>query len=188
MPNLRTKFLTVPAAPARGLAAATIIAFIDLDQAIEQVFRPLAQPVPQLVRHQPGCVVAQRQFAREKQRRDAALVLPDQPCRSEPFAQRRAGAVKHRPGGHRMLPPTVGTFENPRSRRQLISPPPGAPDADEPVGPTQLRQGGDARRLIPIAIHECEKSRHHRPLPPPQDRRRIRAQPEHCKNVQPTLL
>ena len=66
------------AAPARGLAAATIIAFIDLDQAIEPVFRPLAQPVAQLVRHQPGCVVAQRQFAREKQRRDAA--------RSEPFA------------------------------------------------------------------------------------------------------
>src|SRR5208282_5195710 len=41
----------------------------------------------------------------------------------------------------------------------------------------------DARRLIPIAIHECEKSGHHRPLPPPQDRRRIRAQHEHIKNV-----
>ena len=62
-----------------------------------------------------------------------------------------------------MLPPAVGTFENPRSRRQLISQPPGTPDAVEPVGPTQLRQGGDARRLIPIAIHECEKSGHHRP-------------------------
>jgi hypothetical protein len=81
---------------------------------------------------------------------------------------RLQGAVKHRPGGHRMLPSTVGTFENPRSRRQLVSPPPGA---DEPVGPTQLRQCGDARRLIPIAIHECEKSGHHRPLPPPQDQR-----------------
>ena len=84
---------------------------------------------------------------------------------------------------HRMLPPAVGTFENPRSSRQLISPPPGAPGAGEPVGPTQLRQGGDARRLIPIAIHECEKSGHHRPLPPPQDRRRIRAQQEHIKNI-----
>jgi hypothetical protein len=62
-----------------------------------------------------------------------------------------------------MLPPAVGTFENPRSHRQLISQSPGAPGADEPVGPTQLRQCGDARRLIPIAIHECEKSGHHSP-------------------------
>jgi len=46
------------AAPALGLAAATIIALIDLDQAVERVFRPLAQPVAQLVRHQPGRVVA----------------------------------------------------------------------------------------------------------------------------------
>ena len=100
--------------------------------------------------------------------------VPDQPCRRKPFAQRRAGAVKDRPGGHRMLPPAVGAFENPRSSRELISQPPGAPDAREPVGPTQLRQCGNARRLIPIAIHECEKSGHHRPLPPPpQDRRRI---------------
>ena len=83
----------------------------------------------------------------------------------------------------RSLPPAVGAFENPRSRRELISQPPGTPDAVEPVGPTQLRQCGDARRLIPIAIHECEKSRHHRPLPPPQDRRRIHAQPEHNKNI-----
>jgi hypothetical protein len=30
---------------------------------------------------------------------------------------------------------------------------------------------------------KCEKSGHHRPLPPPQDRRRIRAQPEHIKDV-----
>src|SRR6516162_1636009 len=171
------------AAPALGLAAATIVALIDLDQAVERVFRSLAQPVAQLVRHQPGRVVAQRQFARQEQSRHAALVLPDQPCRRKPFAQRRAGAVKDRPGGHRMLPPAVGTFENPRSSRQLISQPPGAPGADEPVGPTQLRQFGDARRLIPIAIHECEKSGHHRPLPPPQYRRRIRAQPEHIKNV-----
>src|SRR5262249_36281083 len=80
-------------------------------------------------------------------------------------------------------PPAVGTFENPRSSRELISQLPGAPDADEPIGPTQLRQCGDARRLIPIAIHECEKSGHHRPLPPPQDRRRIRAQREHIKNM-----
>jgi hypothetical protein len=93
--------------------------------------------------------------------------------------------MKHHPGGHRMLPPAVGTFENPRSRRQLISPPPGAPDADEPVGPTQLRQGGDARRPIPITIHECDKSGHHGPLPPPQDRRRIHAQREHIKNINP---
>ena len=82
-----------------------------------------------------------------------------------------------------MLPPAVGTFENPRSSRELISQPPGAPDADEPVGPTQLRQCGDARRLIPIAIHECEKSGHHRPLPPPPDRRRIRARREQIKNI-----
>src|SRR5262249_21532890 len=33
--------------------------------------------------------------------------------------------------------------------------------------------------------HECEKSGHHRPLPPPQDRRRIRAQREHIKNIAP---
>src|SRR6516225_6613525 len=171
------------AAPALGLAAATIVALIDLDQAVERVFRSLAQPVAQLVRHQPGRVVAQRQFARQEQSRHAALVLADQPCRGKPFAQRRAGAVKHRPGGHRMLPPAVGTFENPRSNRELISQPPGAPDADEPVGPTQLRQCSDARRLIPIAIHECEKSGHHRPLPPSQDRRRIRAQREHIKNI-----
>ena len=84
-----------------------------------------------------------------------------------------------------MLPPAVGTFENPRSSRQLISQPPGAPGADEPVGSTQLRQCGNARRLIPIAIHECEKSGHHRPLPPPQDRRRIPAEHEHIKNLTP---
>src|ERR1700746_2842584 len=82
-----------------------------------------------------------------------------------------------------MLPPAVGPFEKPRTSRQLISQPPGAPGADEPVGPTQLRQCGNARRLIPIAIDECEKSGHHRPLPPPQDRRRIRARPEHIKNI-----
>src|SRR5215472_2821091 len=82
-----------------------------------------------------------------------------------------------------MLPPAVGAFENPRSSRELISQPPSAPDAREPIGPTQLRQCGDARRLIAIAIHECEKSGHHRPLPPPQDRGRIRAQHEHIKNV-----
>src|SRR6516162_5452991 len=45
------------AAPALGLAAAIIIALIDLNQAVERVFRPLAQPVAQLVRHQPGRVV-----------------------------------------------------------------------------------------------------------------------------------
>jgi len=84
-----------------------------------------------------------------------------------------------------MLPPAVGTFENPRSSRELISQPPGAPGADEPVGPTQLRQCGNARRLIPIAIHEYEKSGHHRPLPPPQDRRRIPAEHEHIKNLTP---
>jgi hypothetical protein len=61
----------------------------------------------------------------------------------------------------------------------------GAPGADEPVGPTQLRQCGNARRLIPIAIHECEKSGHHEPLPPPQDRGRIPAEHEHIKNVTP---
>src|SRR6516164_7595775 len=82
-----------------------------------------------------------------------------------------------------MLPPAVGAFENPRSSRELISQPPGAPDAREPVGPTQLRQCGDARRLIAIAINECEKSGHYRPLPPPQDRCRIRVQHEHIKNV-----
>ena len=82
-----------------------------------------------------------------------------------------------------MLPSAVGAFENPRSRRELISQPPGTPDAVEPVGPTQLRQCGNARRLIPIASHEGEKSGHHRPLPPPQDRRRIHAQPEHNKNI-----
>src|SRR6516164_1598165 len=82
-----------------------------------------------------------------------------------------------------MLPPAVGAFENPRSSRELISQPPGAPDAREPVGPTQLRQCGDARRLIAIAINECEKSGHYRPLPLPQDRCRIRAQHEHIKNV-----
>src|SRR5205807_10414219 len=82
-----------------------------------------------------------------------------------------------------MLPPAAGALENPQSSGQLISQPPGAPCADEPVGPTQLRQCGDARRLIPIAIHECEKSGHHRPLPPPQHRRRIRARPEHIKNI-----
>src|SRR5882762_3689257 len=60
-----------------------------------------------------------------------------------------------------MLPPAAGALENPRSSGQLISQPPGAPCADEPVGPTQLRQCGDARRLIPIAIHEREKSGHH---------------------------
>jgi hypothetical protein len=65
----------------------------------------------------------------------------------------------------------------------LISQPPGAASADEPVGPTQL-----ARRLIPIAIHEREKSLHHRPLPSPQDQRRIRVQNEHIKNTQLTLL
>ena len=81
-----------------------------------------------------------------------------------------------------MLPPAVGTFENSRSSRELISQPPGAPGADEPVGPTQLRQCGDTRPLIPIAIHECEKSGHHSLLPPPQDRRKIRAQHEHIKN------
>src|ERR1700751_4120025 len=42
------------AAPARGLAAATIIALIDLNQAVERGFRPLAQPVAPLVRPQPG--------------------------------------------------------------------------------------------------------------------------------------
>ena len=68
------------AAPAGGLAAATIIALVDLDQAVERILRPLAQPVAQLVRHQPGGVVAQRQFARQEQRRRAALVLPDQPA------------------------------------------------------------------------------------------------------------
>src|SRR6516225_241636 len=40
-----------PRPPALGLAAATIIALIDLNQAVERVFRPLAQPVAQLVRH-----------------------------------------------------------------------------------------------------------------------------------------
>src|SRR6202521_5402880 len=75
------------AAPALGLAAATIIALIDLDQALEWIFRPLAQHVAQLVRHQPGRVVAQGQFAGQEQRRHAALVLPYKPCRREPFAQ-----------------------------------------------------------------------------------------------------
>ena len=36
------------AAPALGLAAATIIALIDLDQAVERIFRSLAQPVDHL--------------------------------------------------------------------------------------------------------------------------------------------
>src|SRR5271155_1092607 len=57
----------------------------------------------------------------QKQGRHAPLVLPYQPCRREPFAQRRTGAVKHRSGGHRMLPPAAGAFEDPRSSRQLIS-------------------------------------------------------------------
>src|SRR5690349_6049361 len=82
-----------------------------------------------------------------------------------------------------MLPTAVGAFENPRSRRQLISQPPGAPGADEPVGPTQLRQCGDARRLIAIAIHEREKPRHHRPPVATPRRRRIRARREHIKNT-----
>src|SRR4249920_3470640 len=126
-------------ASALGLAAAAIIALIDLDQAVEWIFRPLAQRVAQLVRHQPGGVVAQSQFAGQEQRRHATLVLPDQPRRREPFAQWRAGAMKDRPGGHRMLLPAAGALKNPWSRRQLISQPPGAPGADEPVGPTQLR-------------------------------------------------
>src|SRR6516225_9270137 len=169
------------AAPALGLAAATIVALIDLDQAVERVFRSLAQPVAQLVRHQPGRVVAQRQFARQEQSRHAALVLPDQPCRRKPFAQRRAGAVKNRPGSHRMLPPAVGTFENPRSSRQLISQPPGAPGAGEPVGPTQLRQGGDARRLIPIAIEHIKNITTHPALTGERGYREVDRGP-HCRD------
>src|SRR6516162_9270357 len=46
-----------------------------------------------------------------------------------------------------------------------------------------LRHPHQALGWRPIASHEGEKSGHHRPLPPPQDRRRIRAQPEHIKNV-----
>src|SRR5206468_8657248 len=38
-----------------------------------------------------------------------------------------------------------------------------APRAHKALGPTQLRQCGDARRLIPIAIHEREKPGHRRP-------------------------
>ena len=95
----------------------------------ERVFRPLAQPVAQLVRHKPGRVVA-RQFVRQEQSRHAALVLPDQPCRREPFAQRRAGAVQDRHGSHRMLPPAVGTFENPLN--QLCD---AEPDANRALRP-----------------------------------------------------
>src|SRR3981081_669939 len=51
------------AAPALGLAAATIIALIDLDQALAWRFRPPAQHVAQLVRHQPGRVGAHGTFA-----------------------------------------------------------------------------------------------------------------------------
>jgi hypothetical protein len=152
------------ATPASGLAAAAIVALVNLQQAVEWEFRALAQPVAQLVRHQPRRVVAQRQFARQEQRRHAALVLRHHPRRREPFAQRRAGAVKHRPGGHRMLLPTGGALENPRPSRQLIGRPPSAARAYETLGPAQLRQCRDARRLVPIAIHELKKSGHHRPL------------------------
>src|SRR5882724_3262232 len=108
-------------ASAFGLAAATIIALIDLDQAVEWIFRPLAQPVSQLVRHQPGGVVAQSQFAGQKQRRHATLVLPDQPRCREPFAQWRAGAMKDRPGSHRMLLPAAGALKNPWGQRNSAS-------------------------------------------------------------------
>src|SRR6202011_5998868 len=150
-------------ASAFGLTATTIVALVDLQEAVEWEFRPLAQRVAQLVRHQPGRVVAQGQFARQEQRRHAALVLRYQPCRREPFAQRSAGTVKDRPSGHRMLLPAAGAFKNPRSHSQLIGQPPGAPGADKALGPTQLRQCGDARRLIPIAIHERKKPGHRRP-------------------------
>jgi hypothetical protein len=72
----------------------------------------------------------------------------------------------------RALPATKRLFLNPRSHSQLIGQPPGAPKA---LGSTQLRQRGDARRLIPMAIHEREKPGHRRPLPPLQDRGRIPA-------------
>src|SRR5258708_17809790 len=36
-----------------GLPRPPLIALVDLQEAIEHVFRPLAQPVAQLVRHQP---------------------------------------------------------------------------------------------------------------------------------------
>src|SRR4030088_465230 len=50
-----------------------------LPRALEWEFRALPQPVAQLVRHQPRRVVAQRQFARQEQRRHAALVLRHHP-------------------------------------------------------------------------------------------------------------
>jgi hypothetical protein len=113
--------------------------------------------------------------------------LPYQPRRREPFTQRSAGAVKDRPSGHRMLLPAPGALKNPRPHSQLIGQPPGAPGADKAPGPTQLRQRGDARRLIPIAIREREKPRDREPLPPPQDRRRVLASREHIKNLPPSL-
>ena len=155
------------AAPALGFAATTVIALIDLDQTVEWIFPPLAQRVAQLVRHQPCGVVAQRQLARQKQRRHAALVLRHQPGRGKPFAQRRAGAVKHRPGSRRMLPAAAGALENPRPRRELIRRPPGAPRAHEALGPAQLCQRRKARRLVTIAVHELEKSGHHNPCATP---------------------
>src|ERR1019366_9117483 len=97
-------------------------------------------------------------------RRHAELVLRHQPRRREPFAQRGAGPVKHRPGGHRMLPPAAGALENPRPHRELISRPPGAPRAAEALGPAQLRQRRDACRLVPVIIHKLQKPRHHKPL------------------------
>ena len=74
--------------------------------------------------------------------------------------------MKNRPGGHRMLPPAAGTLEDARPRHKLVSRPPVAPRARKTLGPTQSRQRRDTRRLVPIAIHEPEKSNHRSPLPP----------------------
>ena len=81
-----------------------------------------------------------------------------------------------------MLPAAAGALENPRPGRQLIRRPPGAPGAHETRGPAPLRQRRQARRLVPIAIHEPEKPGHHNPRRHPYDRRRIPAYREHIKN------
>jgi hypothetical protein len=106
------------AAGAGWVAAAADERLVGLQEAAERPGRVFAQPVAQLVRHGPGGLVGDAEFALKELGRHAALVAGHQIGGQEPLRQRRPGPVQHRPGGDRLLMMAGAALVDPRARLQ----------------------------------------------------------------------
>ena len=99
---------------------------------------------PQLVEHQPGCLVVNAELLGELEGRDAGLERGDEVGGREPVRERHPASVQDGPGGHRALMPAGPALPEP-------------PPLEEPGELGATRRAAEAVR--PASLHQVATAR-----------------------------